>query len=410
MWPTVSLISWKRGVYEFAPGAHAGPYGHGDPFIDLRAALSAGYPLSVALQSALWLYGMAERAPDRHELAAPPGSAVPVSVRRRMRVVRFSARLPTAQVDRLPVHQAATILVHAAARPGDVLGWTTLAEALPELAAQSTADDLDQELSARPRAVRPRLAYLLSGVAPAVADWLQPTTPSSVTWFGSSRTSRRYDKRFNVADSLLPFDHPDAGGARMSRITTGWLARHTPQGPGGRQAALIDIAQDLLLARLCERGVFDHLVFKGGTALRKLYAGNAGRFSTDLDFSVRNPDDEPEAVAELLRGEIDGQDIDGFRYFVEDHRGRAQVRYETPFGGVGNLTTKLDVVHHGCAAEDRGYGRVVSGVVVRVGPGPGCRNGRCSTPLQHPSLLVLVRGRPTSCDTIRTAQVVHLPT
>ncbi len=31
----------------------------------------------------------------------------------------------------------------------------------------------------------------------------------------------------------------------MSLITTGWLARHTPQGTGGRQAALIDIAQDL---------------------------------------------------------------------------------------------------------------------------------------------------------------------
>jgi predicted nucleotidyltransferase component of viral defense system len=128
----------------------------------------------------------------------------------------------------------------------------------------------------------------------------------------------------------------------MSRITVGWLARHTPQGPGGRQAALIDIAQDLLLARLHRRGVFDHLIFKGGTALRKLYAGNAGRFSTDLDFSIRDPADDPETVAELLRGEIDGQDIEGFRYSVEDHRGRAQVRYETPFGGVGNLSTKLD--------------------------------------------------------------------
>jgi hypothetical protein len=80
----------------------------------------------------------------------------------------------------------------------------------------------------------------------------------------------------------------------MSRLTPGWLARHTPQGPGGRQAALIDIAQDLLLARLHQRGVFDHLVFKGGTALRKLYAGNAGRFSTDLDFSIRDPADHPE--------------------------------------------------------------------------------------------------------------------
>jgi len=43
-------------------------------------------------------------------------------------------------------------------------------------------------------------------VAPALADRLQPTTPSSVTWFGSSRASRRYDKRFSVADGLLPFD------------------------------------------------------------------------------------------------------------------------------------------------------------------------------------------------------------
>jgi predicted transcriptional regulator of viral defense system len=200
------LPTGQRGVYEFAPGAHAGPYGHGDPFIDLRAALLAEHSLSVALHSALWLHGMAERAPDRHELAAPPGSAIPVAVKRRMRVVRFSAQLPAAQVDQLPVHQAATILVHAATRPGDVRGWTTLAEALPELAARSTADDLDQELIGRPSAVRPRLAYLLGGVAPAIADRLQPTTPSSVTWFGSSRTSRRYDKRFNVADGLLPFD------------------------------------------------------------------------------------------------------------------------------------------------------------------------------------------------------------
>jgi predicted transcriptional regulator of viral defense system len=200
------LPTGQRGIYEFAPGAHAGPYGHGDPFIDLRAALSAGQPLVVALQSALWLHGLAERAPDRHELAAPPGSAVPTSVRRRMRVVRFTAYLPPAQIDQLPVHRTGTILVHLAAKPGDVRGWTTFAEALPELAAQSTAEDLEKELRSRPGTVRPRLAYLLSGVAPALADRLEPTAPPSVTWFGSSRASHRYDKRFNVADGLLPFD------------------------------------------------------------------------------------------------------------------------------------------------------------------------------------------------------------
>jgi predicted transcriptional regulator of viral defense system len=200
------LPTGQRGIYEFAPGAHAGPYGHGDPFIDFRAALSAGHLLTVALQSALWLRGLAERAPDRHELAAPPGSAVPVSVRRRMRVVRFSARLPADRVDQLPVHRTATTLVHIATKPSDVRGWTTFAEALPELAAQSTAEDLEREVEGRPSTVRPRLAYLLSGVAPAVADQLQPTAPPSVTWFGNSRSSYRYDKRFNVADGLLPFD------------------------------------------------------------------------------------------------------------------------------------------------------------------------------------------------------------
>jgi hypothetical protein len=93
-----------------------------------------------------------------------------------------------------------------ATRPGDVRGWTTFAEALPELVARSPVDDLERELKERPSTVRPRLAYLLSGVAPAVADRLQPAKPPSVTWFGRSRTSHRFDKRFNVADGLLPFD------------------------------------------------------------------------------------------------------------------------------------------------------------------------------------------------------------
>lgn len=76
----------------------------------------------------------------------------------------------------------------------------------------------------------------------------------------------------------------------MTAITPGRLARHTPPGPQGRYAALIDIAEDLLLAHLDDQGIFEHLVFKGGTALRKLYAGNAGRFSTDLDLRARRPE------------------------------------------------------------------------------------------------------------------------
>lgn len=132
----------------------------------------------------------------------------------------------------------------------------------------------------------------------------------------------------------------------MTGVTAGRLAQHTPPGTQGRYAAIIDIAQDLLLASLHADGMFDHLVFKGGTALRKLYAGNAGRFSTDLDFSVRNPDDDPQTVAAVLRESIEGRRVDGFEYRVEDHRGRAAMSYQTPFGDVGMLRTKLDIGQH----------------------------------------------------------------
>lgn len=71
-------------------------------------------------------------------------------------------------------------------------------------------------------------------------------------------------------------------------IQLGHIARHTPRGAGsqGREAAVIDIAQDLLLQRLHGEGVLDSLAIKGGTAIRKLYAGKEGRFSLDLDFAM----------------------------------------------------------------------------------------------------------------------------
>jgi len=81
-------------------------------------------------------------------------------------------------------------------------------------------------------------------------------------------------------------------------LTVGWIGRHTPPGAGvdGRDAAVIDIAQDLLLRDLHERGSLDALVFKGGTSLRKLYAGNQGRFSLDLDFSVADRTSDADTV------------------------------------------------------------------------------------------------------------------
>lgn len=130
------------------------------------------------------------------------------------------------------------------------------------------------------------------------------------------------------------------------RLTQGHVLRHAPaQSPQGRDAAVIDIAQDLLLRHLFERGVLTLVAFKGGTALRKLYAGAGGRFSTDLDFSVTSLDDDPAAVIQLLVGEIDGTRLGPFTYGVDERRGRYTIIYRSDLGPdpTGELQSKIDV-------------------------------------------------------------------
>ncbi|AOO82243.1 nucleotidyl transferase AbiEii/AbiGii toxin family protein [Bosea vaviloviae] len=68
----------------------------------------------------------------------------------------------------------------------------------------------------------------------------------------------------------------------------------------------IDILLTHLLQRMHETGLMDHLVFKGGTMLRKMVFGAGGRLSTDLDFVVRSidgmpPDDLALAIATVFQ-------------------------------------------------------------------------------------------------------------
>jgi predicted nucleotidyltransferase component of viral defense system len=129
-------------------------------------------------------------------------------------------------------------------------------------------------------------------------------------------------------------------------LTVGWIGRHTPPGAGvdGRDAAVIDIAQDLPLRELHDRGALDALAFKGGTSLRKLYAGNQGRFSLDLDFSVASPSDDPDTVLLNLVSEIDGLAVGPFDYGVTERRGKWWLTMRTEFATVDSaLSSKLDV-------------------------------------------------------------------
>jgi predicted nucleotidyltransferase component of viral defense system len=129
-------------------------------------------------------------------------------------------------------------------------------------------------------------------------------------------------------------------------ITAGLIARHTPAGAGsgGRDAAIIDIAQDLLLRDLHSRKALDRVVFKGGTALRKLYAGRQGRFSLDLDFSLADIGHDLDAVLLDLVGAIDQTRIGPFVYGVTERRGKWSLTVDSPFSDDDlSLTSKLDM-------------------------------------------------------------------
>lgn len=128
-------------------------------------------------------------------------------------------------------------------------------------------------------------------------------------------------------------------------ITLGHIARHTPQGAGaqGREAAIIDVAQDLILRRLHEDGALENLAFKGGTALRKLYAGSVGRFSLDMDFSVAQIESDPDETMMNVIAAIDGVRIGPFLYSVVERRGKWSITYEHDFGSTRTLSSKLDI-------------------------------------------------------------------
>ncbi len=125
-------------------------------------------------------------------------------------------------------------------------------------------------------------------------------------------------------------------------LTPGYLAQHYRGQKGGRDPAFIDIAQDHALKILDDVGVFQlGAVFKGGTAIRKFHAGSQGRFSTDLDFSVEDPD-----VAKLITDSLDGATLGGFKFSIDVVRpGRtAYIRIANEaLGAPPTVSAKIDL-------------------------------------------------------------------
>ena len=62
-----------------------------------------------------------------------------------------------------------------------------------------------------------------------------------------------------------------------------------------------DVVLTYALRALLDAGVMDHLAFKGGTCLRKLVFGSAGRFSEDLDFTLDSDRPDDDVLTDLPR-------------------------------------------------------------------------------------------------------------
>ncbi len=126
------------------------------------------------------------------------------------------------------------------------------------------------------------------------------------------------------------------------QLTAGYVARHVPpKSRLGREVAILDIAQDFLLAHLQERGIFELVTFKGGTALRKLFAGSQGRFSTDIDLACAEADVDRVALAAIVADEC-AVTLGPFAFSATRARDRWQIAVASQYGNP-TLTMKLDV-------------------------------------------------------------------
>lgn len=209
------LPTGVRAAYEFAPAERAGPISQGDALLAVRAVLSEAPSVRVAaaLGTALALHNIADRGPDIPELAFPKAATIPRPLRGlQFRTLRFDWSLPTASIQGLPVHRAATVLVHLAHRPTEVRSWAAMLEALPSLLAASSIEEIRAELRGRPHATHVRLAYLTHGLAPNLVSTLA-VVPRGTVWFGPRTTLKRYNGAWKIADTILPFA-PDALSSR----------------------------------------------------------------------------------------------------------------------------------------------------------------------------------------------------
>lgn len=77
-----------------------------------------------------------------------------------------------------------------------------------------------------------------------------------------------------------------------------------------------EVMLTFLLELLSEHGILKRLAFKGGTCLRKMFLGNQGRFSTDLDFTGIEEHDHEDIILDMM--ETFEQPFHGIQFAIPD--------------------------------------------------------------------------------------------
>ena len=77
-----------------------------------------------------------------------------------------------------------------------------------------------------------------------------------------------------------------------------------------------EVVLTFLLQLLSDRGILDRLAFKGGTCLRKVFLGNQGRFSTDLDFTGIEDQEHEDVILAMM--EVFEQPFYGIQFAIPD--------------------------------------------------------------------------------------------
>lgn len=199
------LATPQRGVWEFAAAELAGAYSSADPLLPLKAH-AAGHPderFALASQTAAWALGLADRVPATLDAAF---ERMPTSVPDGVHANTYLPNIPTATMKGVATLAPESIVVHMAQRPSAVRSWLEVDEWLPDVAYELGETAMLDELEGRPRSVAARTGYLLQGMRPDIADAIMGThPPRSKVRFGTGPAIRT-DERWQIADSILPFD------------------------------------------------------------------------------------------------------------------------------------------------------------------------------------------------------------